>query len=347
MTKMMNVFRRNTSNIAITTLSLLVGAEGVYAQNSRACPRCSLDLAHVTSIPSDAPGTTINTTPSVAFSRGSYVLSPTYDGNVAIWSNGTFRTVGRKGDGPNEFPGGRSDAVGVDRNGRVVIAHGVRLSTIDPTGQGRIEIQRPLPWRSTRIGFLGDQLVGVTSGNGRISVLDGSLKQVHSIPVARMKRGDVPVFATSGDSALWVGTIFTYRFDLVRPDGSVLRTVQRNPEWFKNDGYVDGEVTQFPPTPKIYGLRELPGGLLLVLLIVADSDWKPVGPRGLPIGEIQPNRMYDSVIEVVDVTTGEVMAFARYNQFLHFVYGSTYLWATKENTAGEVFFDILNPQFRR
>ena len=74
------------------------------------------------------------------------------------------------------------------------------------------------------------------------------------------------------------------------------------------------------PPPVIVGVRDWGGGLLMVVVRLADANWRPINPTRTPlpghetIDPTQEEELYDTVIEVLDTRSGTVLARTRVDE---------------------------------
>lgn len=345
-----NVFR----NLGISTILAAAIATSVSPGSGQmigpsTCAKCHLELVKITTIPSNSGSTLLISSPQIALSAGNYVLGPTYDGALAVWDNNSLRTLGHKGGGPNEFPKGDAlYALRTNENGNVLVTHANRLTVLD-AGARKIQSQAQFD-APNGLAPLGNTFATTRAARGGVDIVVASLggKVLKTFP-ATVKPGalDVVLIAASGDSAVWLSTLAKYRFDLVRLDGTLIRSIERNPTWFKGAGHNPGEPLRSPPAPRIVGVREMKDGLLMLLFLVPDAHWKPTTLRNNDLRALRIEPLFDTVVEVVDLKTNQLVATARYDQFLRFVHGSQQVWTAKEDADGNVFFEVYDLQIRR
>lgn len=330
-------------------LALLIGSapnirwhDGIHAQSpDHPCSDCRLNLARIAILPSDGGDVQIPGVPHIGLVNGSFVLTPTYDGNVAVWEGGVMDAIGRAGNGPDEFPQGQPADLVVNA-GRTYVAHGNRLSLLSIEDR-RIRRQVVLPWRPLALAAIADHTIAA-GPDGQLVRMDTAGKVVDTFALPRpLASLDIPRLAVSGDTALWVGSVFSYDVHLIGLDGSVRTSWSRAPRWFRD---VDPRK-QGTPSPRIYGVREVGGGLLMVLGLVTDPNWRREYARSVPMSQAHTRPLYDTVVELVDPRDGRLISTARYDEFLRFVAGSNYLFTTRESDEGELLFDVFEVQIRR
>ena len=117
------------------------------------------------------------------------------------------------------------------------------------------------------------------------------------------------------DGNIWAASRNRYRIDKWSPDGDRIARIDRDAPWFR--AWVDwpGLVYEVRPFPELVGVRDWGDDLLMVVVRVADDDWKPVQPRIEQGHEVIPptrlEELYDTVIEVLNTRSGTVLARTR------------------------------------
>ena len=302
------------------------------------CAECRLDLVQIATVPTFANGVALVQRPMLGYAAGTFVAAFTYDGQLGVWRDGRLSTLGRSGGGPNEFPSNGSPR-GLDAfaDDRVALISGNRLTIVSSDGS-RILEQHVLPWIPTGMTVVGGEiLVGAPSGEITSIGQNGEIVRNFRPPFSTK----LPRLAASGDTAVWVGDVTRYRFDLLTLTGSQAGSFDRDPDWIRGASADLG-------APKVTGLMEIDGGLLLVVLRVPDPAFdKRLTARPGPIQQLRDLPIYDTVIEVIDPKRRQLMITARYDDVLFFVGGSNYLFATREASDGEVYLDVFEPQLRR
>ena len=99
--------------------------------------------------------------------------------------------------------------------------------------------------------------------------------------------------------------------------GKIEQTLTRSPEWFRPHLRGGRPDPALPPAPTLRAVREDTDGRLWLLSAVADARWRSAlgsSPEGVTYSD--PNRYFDSIVEVVDPRRGEVLATLRMDQFL-------------------------------
>lgn len=311
------------------------------------CRTCEVQMVRVVGIPSAIGSIVIRHNPSIVRSKTRFVLAPAYGGAVAVFHDKGFTTIGRRGGGPEEFRDEFPIAMSVASSGEVYVVHGSRVSIVD-VDKGGVVASFLLPYVPLTIANLGRELVATSFGSNAVSAFDQSGRALwtHQSSIT-LKGSDAIHVSASGDTAYWEASMYAYGARLIRRDGAVLKTVVRQPSWFKSNGMVPGEPLNAKPSPKIAGVVELGDGLLLFIIHVADSQWKAGPLRGLPIERMRPDEYFDTILEVVDSKDSRLITSTRYDQAVHLVRGSRYVWLLKETTDGDESFEIFEPRLGR
>jgi hypothetical protein len=140
-------------------------------------------------------------------------------------------------------------------------------------------------------------------------------------------RADLPAtthrhISKASDSTIWVAPLNQYRIELWSVSGRLLGTFVRTPEPFPLWIHDPAPSAARPPLVRVSAIHADQGGAFLwVLLRVPDRDWRsaltPVvreGRRSLVANN--PDKYYDTVIEVIDLQRRAVVRAQRVDQHL-------------------------------
>jgi hypothetical protein len=128
------------------------------------------------------------------------------------------------------------------------------------------------------------------------------------------------VLVPAAEGGLWVAPRTAFTLEWWTENGQLVRRIVRDAKWFIPD--LDRPVGKpDPPPPWITGLRER-GRNLVVLVAVPDPNYtkilgppKPT-PHGLLYDVDREDELYDTIIEIIDKTTGSVRVTQRLSQVL-------------------------------
>lgn len=317
------------ASVTLLLFSLLATPlAGLGAQETR--PRCRLlcgvDLDLVRYL-GDADEAVVDGAPSVAESSAGYVVAHRglRTGVMRFSSTGEYLgTLGRAGQGPGEFQ---------------------RISTVTLMGD-EIWLWDIGNQRFVRMSLdgtlLGETSAGwATSTRWVVPLSDGTVvlnahqptpelvaHWVHRVdPVANevvwSKGDDVEgflglaeerVLAASTDGGVWVArSRYVYEIYHLSAEGERTMTITPTRDWF-TDWAEEPEATTgvgpglLRPTSRIFGLYSS-GDRLIVIGATGDRDWSDASAGGfLNIG-----RRFDSVVEVFDTRSGELLSSRRFD----------------------------------
>jgi hypothetical protein len=110
----------------------------------------------------------------------------------------------------------------------------------------------------------------------------------------------------------WTFATDTYEITEWDATGKPIRVLRRDPAWFPRDARYETDE----PAPFLRAVHEDRAGRLWVVTLVAGSRWREgVGKRrpdgSLDIGTRRLDLMNDSMIEVIDLRTGRLLASTR------------------------------------
>jgi hypothetical protein len=152
----------------------------------------------------------------------------------------------------------------------------------------------------------------------------------------------VRAIGTARAGHLWSARINEYRLELWRMDGSRALTVIRDASWFRPwTGRDEGAPFTRRPRPTVNGVREDAEGRLWVTITVAAHDWRPrPGPGDTNLLRTEIGDLYDTIIEVIDVENGRLLARSRYDRLIGGLAGSASVHGTRIDAAGNTVIDV-------
>lgn len=268
--------------------------------------------------------------------RGHYVVSHVFaEPPLVVYdSTGAFlRVYDRQGEGPGEFS--FSPRLFSGPSGDIFASEQGRLHRFDAdlTHRTTRQLDRRI-YNSAAIlaggrvvvDHLGSESQGIPE---TVTILDstGAIEStVETVPGEILRRRIGPA-RTGGFWTLAVNDTELRRYG---PDGTLEHTVRIEgtvvEPW--TGGLLDGEGRRVPYRPRYETFIDLGGGDLLLVAWVSPADWEPAPEEDPDAGgarvlaEIDGNEMYDSVLEWVDETSGQVSATARLPYALSRVEGS-------------------------
>ncbi|HEY5545797.1 MAG TPA: hypothetical protein VIK50_07045 [Gemmatimonadaceae bacterium] len=283
---------------------------------------------------------------------GEYVLSGVAGGgvlNVYDARGKLRRTIGRKGAGPGEF---RSPLRFVPGNGDslfVVDDGNARIQVVTSTG----DYVRVFPTRDRYRGFAllpDDQLVIFRVPSSRNDRLfhqfdrEGNVLRSFGAPVQPDGSLDLEnwfVVAAPRDR-YWTASIWSYALSRWSGPDTLDLEIARKVDWFPSPSvYPEGMYVSVPPPPLLLHAWEDSSGRLWTYSAVADANWVP--------GKFQPSpewqaRTFDTMIEVIDLSSGDLLASLRYPTRLGMVCNSPLMYGVEELEDGDLRTIVLEPQ---
>lgn len=304
------------------------------------CRACALRITHVVNLvdPSGDLNLDITDAQVVRDRRGRYYYVPlTSPERIVVFdSNGVaIETIGRGGAGPGEFRG--ITALNIDDADSLYVIDGTqrRVSVFTPGGSvartflvnGSLIPGSSLlaPDRSLIVNATMGEPAGFGLPLHQISA-EGDHIASFGAPPGRTYRVDdyyaiARVIALAPDQTVWAATPNRYQFEHWSTDGNLLTVLEGDPTWFDAyDAFRPTTATQ-PPIPMVIGIRVLEAGHLIVTTVVPAEDWRDgveevTGPHGLAWATTDWAKAYDTVIEVLDPSTGALLASKRTDLFL-------------------------------
>ena len=295
-----------------------------------ACASCSLDISVLVELGDrEGPGIVGEQAWINRSDDGDYYLSSSLageEGLIRFSQDGVFQEViGREGEGPGEYVwprlmGGSADDLTIlDVAGRrlTTIRNG-EVSTISmsfvpkrhallPDGR---HLYNAIVFEPDRIGH---PFHVYDSESRRITRSFGD----EGVRVDRSSRSQNAMnrpIAVAADGHIWAARVNRYQIDKWGLGGDRIARIERDAPWFRPWlDFPDGAPIEDRPLPELVGVRDWGDDLLMVVVRVADSEWKPVRPARIERGHelitaAQHEKIYDTVIEVLDTRLGTVVA---------------------------------------
>ena len=329
--------------LLLGTLVAPLGAQDsiVVVPDAPTCSTCSLTVSAVVEL-GDREGRGIVAQLNAPYALGRvvrsddgdyYVPGHLGDGRLLRFSSdGVFQeAIGRRGEGPGEYDlpmlmGGSADDL------TILDPSTARLTTI----RGGEVATTSLPFMALTWAVLSD---GRYVYNGLSSWREGVGHPLHVYDVAsrritssfgddgvrvdrsrRSPAGDLRRVAAAADGNIWAARDNRYRIDKWSPDGDRIARIERDAPWFRPWEEWPGVDYEVRPLPVIAGVRDWGDGLLMVIVRLADADWRPIPPTQevLPGHESIPlsreEELYDTVIELLDTRSGTVLTRTRVDE---------------------------------
>lgn len=144
----------------------------------------------------------------------------------------------------------------------------------------------------------------------------------------------------------WAAHALKYQVDEWTPGGALVRVVERQVDWFPpSDRQTDPYSER--PSPRLQVAYMDAHDRLWVAISVPDSEWKNPGARNeRDLNRISPDELWDTVVEVLDVRTGSLVASRRFAEALDGSVGNEFWAHRRQGTLGEVYVDLLRLQLQ-
>ena len=312
-------------------------------------PMCEVVLEEALSLGAfDDPGTIGFPATITRVESGDFVVATLQNGaEMLVYdSQGRYReSFGRSGEGPGEF---REPGFGVLR----------------PLPGGGVLVLDPFIRRITRMsaawefesstdigGRLGTNLMPLASGGGYVLArwgtteeselaeitevidLDGNLVETIAVVPTddEMRSYFFSPLATDGEGRVWRALPTEYAVEAWDPadPGNVVR-LEGRPSWFTPGPPPEGYPEDAPAASVIIGLRR-EGGLLWIATIVADDNWREAVADPVPFVPLDPGKLMDGVVEVIDVQTGRLVARTVQDEVLWWTGDKSLLYTIRED----------------
>jgi len=292
-------------------------------------------------------------------SRGELLVSyPDSRGQFFVYGpDGTFRrAVGRRGAGPGEFNLIRHIRVG--RGDTIHIADlALRRTVLSPDFRFVRSTRFPLNTDDFEL-IAGDTVLIAAIVNTRAATgfplhKFADAQEMFSFgvdkPVAYPPdQSEVlrRVITVDDQGSLWAASVSSYTIQQFDRSGKLLRTLYREPDWFKPHAAPFRVLQDQPPSPRITDVRIDGDGLVWVLLRVADPDWKeavvpgPANGRQRLLGLKSEAGYYDTLIEVIDPQSAKTIASMRVPDYMKLFIGGRESYSYREDGDGLPYIDV-------
>ncbi len=315
------------------------------------CQTCTITLDSIAVLGANEDSVTLSRSSNVVRgSNGRFYVGPLYDaGKIAVYDdNGKFiHTAGRQGRGPGEVPTvdflsiGPGDTIAVFAPGKVVIFTEQLRTTQDVTLNAL-----------ARGGILvGSTTIIIHAYTGHPSTprhplhvfsLNGQLQRSFGADAESTTTADLAAgyrwLAQGQQGSLWVARPNQYQFELWDTAGVLLTRLTGAPPWFEAwDSYPQGAPYDSKPPPQVVALaRGTVQNHLWILSYVPDESWSPHRQAGRerPVIPALQHDLFDSVLDVIDVASGELLASRRLDIGVDGFAGPGLLYVRDETPSG-------------
>jgi len=339
------------------------GSSGLVLQHEEtACVECRISLQKLVTLGTlDGPGAfSAEPGPFAVDDRGRYyaVISDREGEMPFVFSpDGSFlQRFGSEGKGPGEFINPR--LIDIDDQGNVLVwdQRMGRLTILDSDYE--VAGEAPFIYQLWDIEPLrsGDVIV-----SGRVRTPDLIGYAIHrftrsgdhvaswdeypeSPTVAKYSR-----FLATGTDGIWgVSDLHEYTIELWDAEGTRLREIRREPDWYQPYEDFTGITPDIPPQPSVRGIWEGDEGLVWTISMREDADWaEGLGAeRRNELGEedyevLDLDKVYDGQIEALDPDTEALVASARIDRLPAWLVAPGIVAFIREDDIGWWYADLF------
>ncbi|WP_420447462.1 hypothetical protein [Candidatus Palauibacter sp.] len=330
---------RRLSLVALLAVPALVQAQQVVPISTD-LPQCSVKLEELLSLGEiDDPGTIGLPTWITRLGSGDFVVATPGNGaEMMVYdAKGRYReSFGSSGEGPGEFLAPGMGRLRPSPDGGVVILDPMtrRITSLSAT--------RELLGATQIGGMMGMNFLPAVSGSGFIvggwgGAADGNpggvTRMIDTEGATLAEAGAVPrerwlqqffffPMTTDSEGRVWRAQPTEYVVEAWDPEDSAVDIrLEGSPDWFVPGPPQPGYPLEAPGPSTIMDLW-YEDGLLWIATTVADREWMEVADAFV-VGEaleqgqtLDGNRLMDMVIEVIDPTTGALVARTVHDEFL-------------------------------
>ena len=356
--------------------TVLAGQQVVTIESQPSCGSCSIRLTPLATVGSAGDSVLLVPYSWLVWAPwGQFYAAPVATpGVVAVYDQTGKQTgsLGHAGSGPGEFFGIRN--VVPIGGGGLLVNDGPRLSILTTTGRPVRSAPLPLGVATFNIAALPDGRFVVNNrratGVARLVLLDTALALVRPLGQALAQsapdRDALAMVLAAGDSGTIIAAqaLGTYAIEVWDTTGALRRRIIRNADWFRP--YAPAERQRrglsSPPLPAINSTYYAGEGLLWIAGTVADRRWTPPAPAAdagersarTGIRERQSagwdvafgTSHFDTMIEVLDLTSGRLVTTLRLDQVASFIGGGLLAWQEQDDD-GVITYRVGRPSIVR
>ncbi len=292
---------------------------------------------------------------------GGFLMSgPVGGGQVVRYdSEGRWSaTLGRAGEGPGEF--GRDLAVFIGSSDSIYVVDNsrYRISVFEPGGGFLGSFPMPdraaasVPLSSGHL-LLHFRPTDSTEGQEDLfHIVDPSGAEQARFGRSTRSPAEVDRWTVGAhpDGGFWAGSQWEYEFSHWTRSDSLIRTITRDVDWFpagvewSQERFSDLYVSE-PAPPQLMHIATDDHGLVWTYSWVPDRNWAPNSVQ-LPTPD-WTRRNFDTVIEVIDLEEGVVLAALRSDELLRHACSDHLAYSVVETEIGDTRVRVLEPTLVR
>jgi hypothetical protein len=325
---------------AIGTVSQRIEAQTpptVRIGDAVSCVACTIEFRPVANLALPDSGADGRPSAVRIDSRGRYWLLRQDDVPAVFTPGGRFlQLLGRRGKGPGEFLDAY-DVLSAPADSVAVVDGLARRVTVFDR-ELRLARQSTLPFaiRSPVVSSWPDSIVA----SGAYPTPESAGWPMHLMSLRNAEARVLRSFGTGAgelrpdggmttwhflsppvDGQLWAAWVYGYNVQHWTPAGKLLYAFERRPSWFSKPAASRLGSPEIRPDPFVSGIEQDAAGLLWVFIRVPSQRWKeawpqvPKGTREVPSRNIAFDKLFDTLIEVIDPNAATVVArrtIARY-----------------------------------
>ncbi len=280
--------------------------------------------------------------------------------SIGIYSRkGEFeRRVGRSGRNLGEFGQIGVIAIGPGDSVHVFDIELQRRTIYDPQlSSARRETPAP------RVTFAAALPAGKMLVSGNIPTRESAGMPLHELnargEIVRSFGSDNPSFKAGPEARLlarliskansggfWIAPFPSYEFELLSPSLKGVHKFTREISWFPAAAASSFDRPPGLDKPPSYfrGIREDSTGLVWVNVAIAASSWKPpteaqrqqLNKESSPPGQMDIDKLFDTMVELIDVKKGEVVVSQRFPGSYYEIPGTDLVWQATSNSRNGV-----------
>lgn len=360
--------------LAAVCSSKLIGQSGAHERtipDKLECVKCRIEVSHRVALRETTGRPPLIWTLPIAVredDRGRFWVLQPNDPVLVYAANGWHQaTIGRRGKAFGEY-GAPVEIIPIDSDSVAIVdALNLRTTVVDAGLVARRFIATPWVMKPVLVQHWPQSLVAHSTVRTPESVgwplhrfdLNSDKQQVLSSfgpDSGTLLPGASPAPQTLAHGKglnFWAADLNRYRLVEWSAQGKVLRTMVRNPAWFRGAQRGGLGNPSSPPPPKLADISSDSSGLLWCVVNTPRATWKEAWPaksgndREVKTGDIRVDRLFLSTVEAIEPRTGRVVARLHLAEYAFGFVRNHKLLVYRTGDSGERSLEVLALTLRR
>lgn len=305
----------------------------ILVEETELCPTCRIVMRELATLGQSSDPVSISEDatfrPCVVgrLVAGGYVMSAPSGGTELLYydSTGQFlRRVGRRGGGPGEFGSFLLVAVGPADTLYVADPMNTRLTILSPADSvigtirvaGRVDAVATLPGGNILLDHYPKPSGGPRDLFEVVTPDGTTVRSFGQYSGPESPWGDQWIVSPAPNGGAWSGKMDRFEASQWSQNGELVRTLVWNLDWFPPNAPLDpGFPAEAAAPSALVQVVQFAADTLWVFVTVPDAHWTP-GERRNAVNPGTTQTIFDTYVEVVDLTRAQAIARARFDPWL-------------------------------